>query len=68
MLVLVPVVGVRVVRMRMRHGLVHVAMRVACAGGDRDVVRMPVVLVVLMLMAVFQRFVRVPVLVPFRQV
>ena len=65
---LVPVVGVRVVRMRMGHGLVHVAMRVPRARSERDVVRMPVMLVVLMLMAVFQRFVRVPVLVPFRQV
>ena len=64
----VPVVGVRVVRMRMRHGLVHVAMRVPGAGSDRNVVRMPVMLVVLMLMAVFQRFVRMAVLVPFRQV
>ena len=64
----VPVVGIRVMRMRMRHGLVYVAMRVPRAGSDRAVVRVPVMLVVLMLMAVFQRFVRVPVLVPFRKV
>ena len=65
---LVPVVGVRVVRMRMRRGLVHVAVRVSRAGRDRDIVRMPVMLVVLVLMGVFDHFVRVPVLVAFRQV
>ena len=65
---LVPVVGVRVVRMRMRHGLVQVAMRVPRAWGDLDIVRMQVMLVVLVLMAMFHRFVRMIVLVPFRQV
>ena len=61
---IVAVMRVRVMRVRMRHAIVPVAMRMSRAGRNGLVVGMTVMLVMLMLVAVLHSLVRVTVLVP----
>lgn len=60
----VPVVRIRIVRMRMRKAIMPVAMRMAHPGRNGVLVGMTVMLVVLMLVAVLHQLVGVKVLVP----
>lgn len=62
-----PMVSVRKMRMRMRHGAVPVQMAVRSSRLDRHVVLMLMMRVMNMHMLVFQRFMHVGMRVPFRQ-